>query len=432
MARYIVAGPPCAGKSTYVRKHFKQGDLIFDYDTLHGALSGQESHKHLDVIKPFVFAARDAVFNLLEKRKDQGCWLITSTKSSAELKAMRERFGADVVFIAVNREEAHRRANLDRRPAEWHEYIDRWFDENDHEPDEYKNKKQAGGNMETKKLLSTGVKSLDGAGELMAVFCTLEVLDLDGDVIKRGAIQPTDVKLAAFGHKWNSLPIGKGKIYERGKEAIFEGQIFTNTVDGKETYETLKSLGDLAEFSFGFDILESRSGSWQGKPCRELLKLKIFEVSPVFMGAGIDTRILSIKSSGGGGLKDPVSVLASIKALEDDLKNGPIEAMMELAKIDMLLKDDLQPERISRVSADPRAAIEQIKAVAPPTRWGLICSQIKQRDPEAGAEMVRAQAEGVVRAYAEELYRQQELSAGMPNMNACMEQAQEWANGYID
>jgi predicted kinase len=30
----LVCGPPCAGKTTYVREHANPGDLIIDYDDL--------------------------------------------------------------------------------------------------------------------------------------------------------------------------------------------------------------------------------------------------------------------------------------------------------------------------------------------------------------------------------------------------------------
>lgn len=137
MSRWIVAGAPCSGKSSYVREHARAGDVIYDYDALHQALSGQASHHHLDAIRPYVLAARAEIFAQLEAHKQQSAWLITSTSSADELRRMQDRFGAETVLLYVERDEAHRRCELDGRPAEWHGYIDRWFEESDIDPAEF-------------------------------------------------------------------------------------------------------------------------------------------------------------------------------------------------------------------------------------------------------------------------------------------------------
>ena len=129
--RYIVAGPPCSGKSTYVRQQALRGDLIYDYDALHSALSGLDSHDHDDGIRPYVLAVRDRVLELAASDLERGLWVITSTHKTAELARLQAALSAKVVIMDVGRDEAHSRCDADSRPAEWHEYIDRWFDETD-------------------------------------------------------------------------------------------------------------------------------------------------------------------------------------------------------------------------------------------------------------------------------------------------------------
>ena len=142
-----------------------------------------------------------------------------------------------------------------------------------------------------------------GEGEFTAVFATLGVKDLDGDVTIPGAFQEgQEVRIARWGHNWGDLPVGKGTIHADEKEAWVEGQFFMDTQGGQEHYKTVKALGDLQEWSYGFDILEDEPGEVNGEPVRFLKSLDVFEVSPVLLGAGIDTRTEAIK-----GLLDALS-----------------------------------------------------------------------------------------------------------------------------
>jgi Caudovirus prohead serine protease len=151
------------------------------------------------------------------------------------------------------------------------------------------------------------VKVVDeGKGQVEAVFSRLNVIDKDGDVTRPGAFGEQKVRISAFNHQsWNDeLPIGKGTIHETDAEAILKGQFFMETTKGRETFLTIKELGDLMEWSYGFDILERAEGKWpdgdeNGQNVRFLDKLKVHEVSPVILGAGVDTRTLSAKGDKG-------------------------------------------------------------------------------------------------------------------------------------
>lgn len=137
-------------------------------------------------------------------------------------------------------------------------------------------------------------KELTNPGEFEAVFATLDVIDHDGDIIAKGAIEPGPVVISAYGHaSWDgALPVGKGQIAERGNEAIVIGQYFMDTVGGQETYKTVKALGDLQEYSFALPYIERMN---EENPA-VITKVKVNEVSPVLMGAGINTRTLDIKT----------------------------------------------------------------------------------------------------------------------------------------
>lgn len=140
---------------------------------------------------------------------------------------------------------------------------------------------------------------LDGErGQFMAVFATMNVVDRDGDLTVPGAFGEQRVIISAYGHgSWGgTLPVGKGRIYEKGEEAIVEGMFFLDTAGGSETYKTVKNLGDLQEWSYALPEIDYEIREEDGERIRVLKRIVVNEVSPVLMGAGVDTRTLDVKS----------------------------------------------------------------------------------------------------------------------------------------
>jgi len=302
--RYIVAGAPCSGKSTFVRDRVQAGDLVYDYDTLHMALSGQASHAHDPAIRDYVLTARDAIFDDLEIHPSQPAWVITSTRRQDELTTLQDRFGAEVVLLAIERDEAHLRCDADGRPEAWHTYIDNWFEGTDIDAAEWPMPEiKRRSRMKTKTFRAAMQVKEDGAaGEFRATFSTLNVMDHDRDVTLPGAFKDGQaVRIAYWGHRWHDLPVGKGVIHSDEEKAWVDGAFFLDTEAGSETYKTVKNLGELQEWSYGFDILKESFGQFEGQDVRFLEGLDVHEVSPVFLGAGIGTETTAIKGAKGEG-----------------------------------------------------------------------------------------------------------------------------------
>ncbi len=169
--------------------------------------------------------------------------------------------------------------------------------------------------MDTKKLFGAVEFKEDGkGGEFRAVFSTLNVKDLDGDVTLPGAFTDGEaVRISYWGHRWADPPVGIGVIHADEKEAWVDGKFFLDTEAGRETYQTVKNLGALQEWSYGFDISDFSFGKFEGEEVRFLRKLKVHEVSPVLLGAGIDTRTTAIKE----GRRNSNSDLSQIQAIHD-------------------------------------------------------------------------------------------------------------------
>lgn len=151
------------------------------------------------------------------------------------------------------------------------------------------------------KVLSLEIKDAD-KGLIEATFSTFGVKDHDEDLTLPGAFEDgAKVAISAYGHRsWmGEMPVGRGKIRVENDRAVLEGKFFMSTERGRETFETVKQMGDLQEWSYGFDVLETGEVTQElrEKGVRRVLKkLKVFEVSPVLRGAGIGTETLSAKS----------------------------------------------------------------------------------------------------------------------------------------
>ena len=153
--------------------------------------------------------------------------------------------------------------------------------------------------MKTKTFRAAMEIKADGApGEFRAVFSTFNVVDKDGDVTLPGAFKSgAAVRISYWGHRWQDLPVGRGVIGQDEKQAWVDGKFFLDTMAGKETYQTVKNLDELQEWSYGYDVLRSEMGKFgeAQDDVRFLKELEVAEVSPVMLGAGIDTRTEAIK-----------------------------------------------------------------------------------------------------------------------------------------
>lgn len=135
-------------------------------------------------------------------------------------------------------------------------------------------------------------------GMVEAVFATFNVVDHDGDLTLPGAFHDgASVRISAYNHtSWGgALPVGKGIISQTDTDARMVGEFFTNTTHGRDTFETVKQLGELGQWSYGYDVLDSSHGVHDGNNVQFLKDVEVHEVSPVLLGAGIGTYTVSAK-----------------------------------------------------------------------------------------------------------------------------------------
>ncbi len=146
-----------------------------------------------------------------------------------------------------------------------------------------------------RKTLSLELKDGDQAGAVVACFSTFDVVDKDRDVVLASAFTPGQEVPLTWSHDWSQI-VGKGVIRVETDRAIFDGAFFLETQAGLEAYKTVKAMGSLQEYSWGFSVVDSSYETRDGKSVRIIKQAKVYEVSPVLVGAGENTRTLAIKS----------------------------------------------------------------------------------------------------------------------------------------
>lgn len=179
------------------------------------------------------------------------------------------------------------------------------------------------------------------SGLVECVFATLQVWDHDNDFTMPGAFGVHEnVILEGWNHD-HGLPVGKGRVFERGNEAIFSGRFFLETQPGRDHFEVVKELRP--EFSYTFDILDAKPTTNAGRAGRILRKLDVWGVAPVTRAAGIATRVLDLK----GRSKTTQDLFAEVDDLEIHL--GYIKAR--------------QHARPGLSRLDPRRALAEIERI---------------------------------------------------------------------
>jgi len=184
--------------------------------------------------------------------------------------------------------------------------------------------------LDKKEYRAKDILSFDEeAGTVEAVFSVFNEVDSDGDVVLPNSIRSgygNKGVAMVWGHDWKNI-IGKGKIVQDNDKAVFKGSFNLNTNAGREAYETVKAMADLQQWSFGFEVLDSEVGMFQKdggeeKEVRYLKDLKVWEVSPVMVGANQNTSTVMLKN-----------LEAEENETTDEIENGIEDSNIEAQEV---------------------------------------------------------------------------------------------------
>ena len=124
---YLIYGPPCSGKTTYVQDHAKPGDLIIDWDQLAIEAGSQREHDHQPHHAKAASRRRMELETLAANMRHGTAWIIRTLGDPQERQQAADRLNAQLVRIDPGGATCIDRAHATGRPATTDEQIIRWY-----------------------------------------------------------------------------------------------------------------------------------------------------------------------------------------------------------------------------------------------------------------------------------------------------------------
>ena len=313
---HIITGAPCSGKSTYIKEHKAEGDLVIDYDEIAFCLGSKKRYTSEGIVKNASLEARESAIRVALAHPDSDSWII-HTFLSADRRKIYEEMGAEIITLNTNKEECLRRAEEDGRPQETIDGINKYFSEE-------KGKKDM--KYKTLELKANEVGGISG------FFSTYDKTpDSYGDIIEPGAFTETFKKREESGHPfplcWNhdfSAVIGAvDSIEDREKGPYIEAH-FLDTQLAQDVRKMLQS-GAVYQFSFAYDVLDYRRPTEEEEKSgviNVLTKVDVFEISVVTVPANQNAVATEVKSGRRNRKADEEIIRNCIESLKSLLDEG--------------------------------------------------------------------------------------------------------------
>lgn len=251
---HVVCGAPCSGKTTYVKNHAKDDDVIVDADKIAQAFgSTSEYMAKGNILDVSLKSRKTAIDTILDKNLDS--WIIDTNPSEESLKRYRE-VNAEIINLDTDMNECIKRALQDYRPKETIDVIKEYF----------KNKGE--------KIMGE-FKHIETQEQLDAIIG--ERLRRQAEQLEKrfaGFVSPEDLGIKTEGLNTQIAELSKALEEEKAKSGTYDTQIaeLTNKV---KTYErdSIKNRVS-AELGLPFELANRITGDTEEEIRKDAENLK--------------------------------------------------------------------------------------------------------------------------------------------------------------
>lgn len=104
---FIVWGPPASGKTTYVKEHMEEGDLIVDLDNIKQAISLSKKTECPINLLETALKIRDLLYKIIENRQIscKNVWIIAGLPRWNDRQRLKEKLNpTEMIFIEATKE----------------------------------------------------------------------------------------------------------------------------------------------------------------------------------------------------------------------------------------------------------------------------------------------------------------------------------------
>lgn len=126
---YLIYGSPCSGKTTYVKEHKKNGDIVCDVDRLYSAISFNEEHQSELYAQEVASMLYKELIEIIRDRRGnwKNAYVVSLANTEEQVQKAKDQINADeCIFIDTPYEVCMERAK--ERPLYFQWIIQEWFE----------------------------------------------------------------------------------------------------------------------------------------------------------------------------------------------------------------------------------------------------------------------------------------------------------------
>ncbi|REH97127.1 hypothetical protein DOS67_03845 [Staphylococcus felis] len=95
----IVYGPPASGKTTYVKQHITDDDMVYDYDAISQAITFSSYQQHMTQAHDTCLLVRNMMLDYAQHIDDGKLYIITTYLSESSTLSWTNSMRIDIVKL---------------------------------------------------------------------------------------------------------------------------------------------------------------------------------------------------------------------------------------------------------------------------------------------------------------------------------------------